>query len=247
MTLPVMLEDNSGLEPPLPISNRAVKRSSANDSMLFACESRSSSSYLLKLQSPPCEGFVVCVTLKNSCYFYFNRYIVSDWFLRESLMKHFIACIFALTLTNVALAAEGDIVAASKKGDACYTPPLQRGKKDSQLNRGKPDEALTRGKEDVRLEKGKDACLLQRGKEDAQLNRGKPDKSLTRGREDSLLEKGKEDTRLARGKEDVTLARGKNDDRLERGKLDVSLNRGARDDQLSRGREEEPLKRCCWD
>jgi hypothetical protein len=34
------------LDPPLPISNRAVKRTSANDSMLFACESRSLPSYL---------------------------------------------------------------------------------------------------------------------------------------------------------------------------------------------------------
>ena len=46
MTTPVMLGDNSGLDPPLPISNRAVKRTSANDSMLFACESRSFPSYL---------------------------------------------------------------------------------------------------------------------------------------------------------------------------------------------------------
>ena len=38
---PVMLGGHSGLDPPLPISNRAVKRTSANDSMLFACESRS--------------------------------------------------------------------------------------------------------------------------------------------------------------------------------------------------------------
>ena len=40
-----MLGGHSGLEPPLPISNRAVKRTSANDSMLFACESRSLPSY----------------------------------------------------------------------------------------------------------------------------------------------------------------------------------------------------------
>ena len=43
--IPVMLGGHSGLEPPLPISNRAVKRTSANDSMLFACESRSLPSY----------------------------------------------------------------------------------------------------------------------------------------------------------------------------------------------------------
>gem|GEM_PF-3446059 len=41
-----MLGGHSGLDPPLPISNRAVKRTSANDSMLFACESRSPPSYL---------------------------------------------------------------------------------------------------------------------------------------------------------------------------------------------------------
>ncbi len=41
-----MLGGHSGLDPPLPISNRAVKRTSANDSMLFACESRSLPSYL---------------------------------------------------------------------------------------------------------------------------------------------------------------------------------------------------------
>ncbi len=44
ITLPVMFGDNSGLEPPLPISNRAVKRTCANDSVLFVCESRSSPS-----------------------------------------------------------------------------------------------------------------------------------------------------------------------------------------------------------
>ena len=43
-----MLGGHSGLEPPLPISNRAVKRTSANDSMLFACESRSLPSYLFR-------------------------------------------------------------------------------------------------------------------------------------------------------------------------------------------------------
>ena len=42
-----MLGGHSGLDPPLPISNRAVKRTSADDSMLFACESRSLPSYLL--------------------------------------------------------------------------------------------------------------------------------------------------------------------------------------------------------
>ena len=47
-TLPVMLGGHSGLDPPLPISNRAVKRTSANDSMLFACESRSPPSYLFR-------------------------------------------------------------------------------------------------------------------------------------------------------------------------------------------------------
>ena len=35
----------------LPISNRAVKRTSANDSMLLACESRSLPSYLYRLPS----------------------------------------------------------------------------------------------------------------------------------------------------------------------------------------------------
>jgi hypothetical protein len=56
-----MLGGHSGLDPPLPISNRAVKRTSANDSMLFACESRSPPSYLFKpLQcgqaNPPYEN-----------------------------------------------------------------------------------------------------------------------------------------------------------------------------------------------
>ena len=64
MTLPVMLGGHSGLEPPLPISNRAVKRTSANDSMLFACESRSPPSYLYPISislldsKPPCGGFL---------------------------------------------------------------------------------------------------------------------------------------------------------------------------------------------
>ena len=74
---PVMLGGHSGLDPPLPISNRAVKRTSANDSMLFACESRSLPSYLFKpskegLQKPPYEntgGFLlgrVALSRKNN-------------------------------------------------------------------------------------------------------------------------------------------------------------------------------------
>jgi hypothetical protein len=39
---------HSELEPPLPISNRAVKRFCANDSMLRACESRSPPDSLYK-------------------------------------------------------------------------------------------------------------------------------------------------------------------------------------------------------
>ena len=38
---PVMSGGHSELEPPLPISNRAVKRFCANDSALLVCESRS--------------------------------------------------------------------------------------------------------------------------------------------------------------------------------------------------------------
>ena len=45
-TITVMSGGHSELEPPLPISNRAVKRFCANDSMLFACESRSPPGYL---------------------------------------------------------------------------------------------------------------------------------------------------------------------------------------------------------
>ncbi len=59
--IPVMLGGHSGLDPPLPISNRAVKRTSANDSMLLACESRSLPSYLY-LNTPPCIwwGVFIC-------------------------------------------------------------------------------------------------------------------------------------------------------------------------------------------
>ena len=53
-----MLGGHSGLDPPLPISNRAVKRTCANDSMLFACESRSLPSYLYT-SKPSKEGFDV--------------------------------------------------------------------------------------------------------------------------------------------------------------------------------------------
>ena len=56
--IPVMLGGHSGLDPPLPISNRAVKRTSANDSMHFACESRSLPSYLFIQTSPLDEGFL---------------------------------------------------------------------------------------------------------------------------------------------------------------------------------------------
>ena len=38
-----MSDDNSELEPPLPIPNRAVKRLSADDSADYPCESRTSS------------------------------------------------------------------------------------------------------------------------------------------------------------------------------------------------------------
>ena len=61
-----MLGGHSGLDPPLPISNRAVKRTSANDSMLFACESRSLPSYLLENKSPPCDGFCFMYCLKQT-------------------------------------------------------------------------------------------------------------------------------------------------------------------------------------
>lgn len=56
-----MLGGHSGLEPPLPISNRAVKRTSANDSMLLACESRSLPSYLY--QKPHYESSGVFLRL----------------------------------------------------------------------------------------------------------------------------------------------------------------------------------------
>ena len=59
-----MLGGHSGLDPPLPISNRAVKRTSANDSMLFACESRSLPSY--SYQTPHHEfGGVFLFVLLN--------------------------------------------------------------------------------------------------------------------------------------------------------------------------------------
>ena len=58
---PVMLGGHSGLEPPLPISNRAVKRTSANDSMLFACESRSLPSYSYKKPRNECCGVFYCL------------------------------------------------------------------------------------------------------------------------------------------------------------------------------------------
>jgi hypothetical protein len=57
-----MLGGNSGLDPPLPISNRAVKRTCANDSMLFACESRSLPSFYL-YKKAPFGAFLVCAIL----------------------------------------------------------------------------------------------------------------------------------------------------------------------------------------
>ena len=41
-------DDHSVLEPPLPIPNRAVKRDSADDSVDYPCESRSSSDFYTK-------------------------------------------------------------------------------------------------------------------------------------------------------------------------------------------------------
>jgi hypothetical protein len=58
-----MLGGNSGLDPPLPISNRAVKRTCANDSMLFACESRSPPSSYLKKASLSSEAFLFYVNI----------------------------------------------------------------------------------------------------------------------------------------------------------------------------------------
>jgi hypothetical protein len=45
-------DDHSRVEPPLPIPNRTVKRSRANDSRHLACESRSSSDSLYRLKAP---------------------------------------------------------------------------------------------------------------------------------------------------------------------------------------------------
>jgi len=73
-----MLGGHSGLDPPLPISNRAVKRASANDSMLFACESRSLPSYLLKNKSPPREGFCFMYCLNRPTRVYDNQLAVVD-------------------------------------------------------------------------------------------------------------------------------------------------------------------------
>ena len=56
--IPVMLGGHSELDPPLPISNRAVKRFCANDSILFVCESRSLPSFYLE---NPCYSDVVGV------------------------------------------------------------------------------------------------------------------------------------------------------------------------------------------
>src|SRR5512143_1686300 len=43
-------DDHSRVEPPLPIPNRTVKRSRANDSRHLACESRSSSDSLFRTE-----------------------------------------------------------------------------------------------------------------------------------------------------------------------------------------------------
>ena len=56
--IPVMLGGHSELDPPLPISNRAVKRFCANDSILLVCESRSLPSFYLE---NPCYSNVVGV------------------------------------------------------------------------------------------------------------------------------------------------------------------------------------------
>jgi hypothetical protein len=64
-----MLGGHSELEPPLPISNRAVKRFCANDSILLVCESRSPPSFLYILtfgkflEKPSLEGFSICAIL----------------------------------------------------------------------------------------------------------------------------------------------------------------------------------------
>ena len=85
------------------------------------------------------------------------------------LLSHFVL--------SASIFAQEEIVATTDKqtGGDCFTPPLERGKEDTQLSRGKPDEVLKRGNEDKPLKRGKDVCLLERGKEDVQLTRGKQD------------------------------------------------------------------------
>ena len=51
LVLTPLSDDHSRVEPPLPIPNRTVKRSRANDSRHYACESRSSSDSLSVPQS----------------------------------------------------------------------------------------------------------------------------------------------------------------------------------------------------
>ena len=54
-----------------------------------------------------------------------------------------------LALSGFALAQDDAIVAKDiKKGDACLTPELKRGKEDAYLTKGKDDAQLTRSKED---------------------------------------------------------------------------------------------------
>ena len=52
----LMLDDHSTVDPPLPIPNRTVKRSRADDSVDLPCESRSSSSTPTKHNAPPKRG-----------------------------------------------------------------------------------------------------------------------------------------------------------------------------------------------
>jgi hypothetical protein len=76
-------------------------------------------------------------------------------------MKRTFAYILVLILSAVLLAQrsnaqENDVASSGqKKGGACATPELQRGKTDELLARGKPDAELARGAADAPLNRGK--------------------------------------------------------------------------------------------
>src|SRR5690606_2913538 len=92
---PVTSGGHSESEPPLPISNRAVKRFSADDSMLFACESRSPPGFLYKSPATKVVGVFYCLLEPP---LYVVKKFPKNGIFRYCIKYKEIACIYKLDI-----------------------------------------------------------------------------------------------------------------------------------------------------